>query len=53
MNQLAPDKRMQAQTFQVPHTFTGGLDGGSPEAGMTINRAGSLHRYDLPGGNLL
>ena len=33
----------QAQTFTVIHTFTGGLDGGSPMAGLTMDAAGNLY----------
>ena len=32
----------QAQTFTVLHTFTGG-DGESPQAPLTVDRAGSLY----------
>jgi hypothetical protein len=34
---------LQAQTFQVIHNFTNGLDGGSPYAGLTIDAAGNLY----------
>jgi uncharacterized repeat protein (TIGR03803 family) len=40
----------QAQTFQVLHTFTGGADGGSPEAGVTIDAAGNLYGTTWYGG---
>ncbi len=33
----------QGQTFQVLHTFTNGADGGGPEVGLTIDRAGNLY----------
>src|SRR5271169_6701746 len=33
----------QAQTYQVIHTFTGGADGGNPQAGLTLDRAGNLY----------
>ncbi len=33
----------QAQTFTVIHAFTGGLDGGYPVAGLTMDRAGNLY----------
>ena len=33
----------QAQTLTVLHTFNGGLDGGSPAAGLTMDRAGNLY----------
>lgn len=32
-----------AQNFQVLHTFTGGQDGGAPDAGLTLDRAGNLY----------
>ena len=31
-----------AQSFQLLYTFTGGLDGGQPYSGVTINRGGDL-----------
>ena len=33
----------QAQTFNVLHTFSGGIDGAIPEAGLTLDRAGNLY----------
>lgn len=39
----------QAQTFTVLHNFTGGQDGASPAAGLTMDRAGNL--YGTTGGN--
>ena len=33
----------QAQTFTVIHNFTGGLDGGYPWAGLTMDEAGNLY----------
>ena len=33
----------QAQTFKVLHNFTGGADGGNPEAGLTMDKAGNLY----------
>jgi uncharacterized repeat protein (TIGR03803 family) len=32
-----------AQTFNVIHTFTGGGDGASPDAGLTMDQAGDLY----------
>src|SRR5208283_578425 len=40
----------QAQTYQVIHTFTGGADGGSPNAGLTADRAGNLYGTTFAGG---
>jgi uncharacterized repeat protein (TIGR03803 family) len=40
----------QAQTFTVLHDFTGGLDGGSPYAGLSIGRAGNLYGTTSAGG---
>lgn len=34
---------VQAQTLQVLHAFTGGSDGGYPEASITLDRAGNLY----------
>ena len=34
--------RLDAQTFTVIHNFTGGSDGGTPMAGLTIDGAGNL-----------
>ena len=33
----------QAQAFQVIHAFTGGEDGGNPEAGLTVDAAGNFY----------
>ena len=33
----------QAQTYTVIHNFTGGLDGGNPYAGLTMDAAGNLY----------
>ena len=33
----------QAQTFLVLHNFTGGPDGGNPQAGLTMDAAGNLY----------
>jgi hypothetical protein len=38
---VAPAAR--AQTLTVLHTFTGGADGGEPQAGLTMDRAGNLY----------
>jgi len=40
-----------AQTYSVLHTFTGGLDGEIPEAGVTLDRAGNLYGTASYGGN--
>ena len=42
--------RVQAQTFTVLHTFTGGDDGASPSAGVTLDRAGNLYGTAERGG---
>lgn len=36
--------------FQVLHTFTGGLDGGNPAAGLVMDQAGSLYGTTYNGG---
>ncbi len=41
----------QAQTFSVIHTFTGGMDGAAPEAGLTLDAAGNLYGTASAGGN--
>ena len=33
----------QAQTFHVLHSFSGGIDGAAPYAGLAIDRAGNLY----------
>ena len=40
-----------AQTFTVLHTFTGGSDGDSPYAGLSMDRAGNLYGTAAFGGN--
>jgi uncharacterized repeat protein (TIGR03803 family) len=40
----------QAQTYNVIHTFTGGGDGGNPEAGLTMDQAGNLYGTASVGG---
>ncbi len=40
----------QAQTFQVIHTFTSGGDGAAPQAGLTIDKAGSFYGTASAGG---
>ena len=40
----------QAQTFTLIHTFTGGMDGAAPEAGLTLDKAGNLYGTASAGG---
>ena len=40
----------EAQTFTVIHTFTGGLDGAAPAAGLTLDKAGDLYGTASAGG---
>ncbi len=40
----------QAQTFKVLYTFTGGQDGGMPQAGLTMDGAGNLYGTAQNGG---
>ena len=40
----------QAQTFSVLHSFTGGLDGETPYAGVTVGRSGILYGTATHGG---
>ena len=42
----------QAQTFSVIHDFTGGHDGATPMAGLTMDRAGNLYGTANYGGNV-
>jgi uncharacterized repeat protein (TIGR03803 family) len=49
---IAPVRPMHAQTFTVIHNFTGGLDGGVPQTGLTIDSAGNLYGTTVGGGNI-
>ena len=40
----------QAQTFSLIHTFTGGMDGAAPEAGLTLDAGGNLYGTASAGG---
>jgi uncharacterized repeat protein (TIGR03803 family) len=40
---------VQAQTYQVIHNFTGGLDGSEPTSGVTLDAAGSLYGTTFEG----
>lgn len=40
----------RAQTFTVIHNFTGGSDGGNPNAGLTVDRAGNFYGTTYSGG---
>ena len=40
----------QAQTLSILHSFTGGLDGGIPYAGLTMDRGGNLYGTTFTGG---
>jgi len=39
-----------AQTFSLIHTFTGGMDGAAPEAGLTLDAGGNLYGTASAGG---
>ena len=45
------DVAMPAQTYQVIHNFTGGLDGANPWAGLTMDIGGNLYGVAEGGGN--
>lgn len=47
---LLPALQANAATFTVLHTFTGGLDGGNPVDGLTIDKAGNLFGSAASGG---
>jgi uncharacterized repeat protein (TIGR03803 family) len=48
---IALPQAAQAQTFTVLHNFTGGEDGSSPGAGLTIDRNGNLYGTAGRGGS--
>ncbi|MGA8813751.1 MAG: choice-of-anchor tandem repeat GloVer-containing protein [Candidatus Sulfotelmatobacter sp.] len=41
----------QGQTYTVLHSFTGGVDGATPSAGLTMDAAGNLYGTTLDGGS--
>jgi uncharacterized repeat protein (TIGR03803 family) len=43
----------QAQTFTLLYTFTGGADGGLPQAGLVLDSAGNLYGTTDQGGSAL
>jgi uncharacterized repeat protein (TIGR03803 family) len=47
---LVATQAAQASTFNVIYNFTGGSDGASPYAGLTMDRTGSLYGTTLSGG---
>src|SRR5579863_9146666 len=48
---LLAGQPVQAQTYTILHNFTGGSDGGSPYAGLTMDRGGNLYGTTSYGGN--
>src|SRR5271167_3388734 len=40
----------RAQTFNVIHNFSGGQDGATPYAGLTMDKAGNFYGTTLSGG---
>ena len=40
-----------AQSFKVIYPFTGGADGGNPEAGLVFDKAGNLYGTTSQGGD--
>jgi len=50
---LSLSVRAQAQTFHVIHSFSGGADGATPVAGLSIDRAGRLYGTASAGGLVL
>ena len=49
---IAATPAAQAQTFNLLHTFTGGIDGTSPASGVTMDRAGRLYGTTQYGGSI-
>jgi uncharacterized repeat protein (TIGR03803 family) len=47
---LVATQAARGQTFKVLHNFTNGQDGGSPFAGLTMDRAGNLYGTTAYGG---
>ncbi len=43
---------LSAQTYKVLHTFSGGADGATPLAGLSMDRAGNLYGTAFYGGTL-
>jgi uncharacterized repeat protein (TIGR03803 family) len=41
----------QAQTYKVIYTFTGGIDGAAPDAGLTVDAAGNFYGTTRYGGS--
>jgi uncharacterized repeat protein (TIGR03803 family) len=48
---LLAGQAARAQTYKVLHNFTGGRDGGSPFAGLIMDRAGNLYGTTAYGGS--
>src|SRR5207244_7400797 len=46
-----PSLRLEAQTFTVLYTFTGGVDGAFPQAGLVRDKAGNLYGTTVQGGS--
>ena len=46
-----PSLRLEAQTFTVLYTFTGGVDGAFPQAGLVRVKAGNLYGTTVQGGS--
>lgn len=44
-------ERTEAQTFAIIHEFTGGADGATPVAGLTMDRAANLYGTTIGGGS--
>src|SRR5271165_1156389 len=48
---ILSSQTLEAQTFNVIHNFTGGQDGGSPFAGLIMDKAGNLYGTTAFGGS--
>src|SRR6185437_1377341 len=42
---------IQAQTYQLLHNFTGGLDGANPGSGVTVRTTGTIYGTTTIGGS--
>jgi uncharacterized repeat protein (TIGR03803 family) len=48
---LVTTRPTQAQTFSVIHNFSGGVDGATPDTGLTVDRDGNFYGTTYAGGS--